>query len=152
MPDALLEHMSVDLRLKRWNAWQAEPDPEARVWLLVRSGTIVGYAATGAPRESPDDDERSNDPGTAAPTKLAEIYACYLHPDCWHSGLGRIIFGHALQDLASRGYEELSLWVLSANQRARKFYERHGFKVDRDNVTKRVFGFPLVHTRYVCKR
>ena len=49
--------------------------------------------------------------------------------------------------LASRGYSVATLWVLEANDQARRFYEAMGFKTY--GVTKEVqLGIPLTAVRY----
>jgi len=49
--------------------------------------------------------------------------------------------------LASRGYFIVTLWVLVANNQARRFYEAMGFQTD--GATKEVqLGIPLTAVRY----
>ena len=50
------------------------------------------------------------------------LNALYVLPEYWDSGLG-----HRL--LAAAGRPRL-LWVLAANDRGRRFYERHGWRPD----------------------
>jgi ribosomal protein S18 acetylase RimI-like enzyme len=48
----------------------------------------------------------------------------------WGKGVGHAMMEFALAELRRQGYHEVVLWVFEANDRARKFYERHGFTID----------------------
>ncbi|MEU4508812.1 GNAT family N-acetyltransferase [Nonomuraea wenchangensis] len=56
-----------------------------------------------------------------------EVYAIYVLPEEFSTGMGRALMASAVEDLASSGHREAGLWVLAANARARRFYERFGF-------------------------
>ena len=81
------------------------------------AGRVVGYIGTGPSR---DED--------LGPTP--EVYAVYLDPDAIGMGVGRTLFGHALDDLRRRGHRVAYLWVLAGNARARRFYEAAGGRPD----------------------
>jgi len=76
---------------------------------------IVGYAGVGPERDA------------AAPPRTGELYALYVHPDSWGSGVGRALADAAVADLQGNGCRAIWLWVLEANIRARHFYTRYGF-------------------------
>jgi len=67
---------------------------------------------------------RDTDPD-AAPS---ELYGIYLHPDYWGRGAGRHLLDCGLAQLTTA--TESTLWVLGSNDRARRFYERQGWKLD----------------------
>jgi ribosomal protein S18 acetylase RimI-like enzyme len=48
----------------------------------------------------------------------------------WSTGLGARLFDAALVALRDAGFEEVLLWVLEENMRARAFYERKGMTID----------------------
>src|SRR5438270_8441550 len=48
------------------------------------------------------------------PPANGEVYALYLEPSLTGRGLGRTLFAHAVEDLASMGYCSASLWVLAS--------------------------------------
>jgi ribosomal protein S18 acetylase RimI-like enzyme len=99
-------------------------------------GAIVGWVAYGTCR----------DPDRAGP-RYGEIFACYVHPDWWRKGTGRLLMGHAIDGLVRSGRDDISLWVLEANDRARRFYEALGFAPD--GTRKLVnFGVPVPEVRY----
>jgi RimJ/RimL family protein N-acetyltransferase len=73
---------------------------------------------------------------------IAGVEACWLHgfyvlPEWWGSGVAAELHDAALQ--STPDCPELRLWVLEENHRARRFYEKHGW---RENGETRVVPFP----------
>lgn len=56
-----------------------------------------------------------------------EIISFYAHPAERGKGYGGLLFEEALRRLHSNGYQNIFVFVLRENQRARKFYADHGF-------------------------
>jgi RimJ/RimL family protein N-acetyltransferase len=54
----------------------------------------------------------------------------------------------AVAGLAQFGYVEATLWVLDANARARRFYERAGWAPDGAVMTDDSRGFRIREVRY----
>ena len=81
------------------------------------AGAIVGFAATGPPLVPAD---------RADPT-VGDLYALYLAPDVWRRGIGTQLHAAALDRLRSCGFTHAGLWVLETNERALRFYYRHGW-------------------------
>ena len=67
------------------------------------------------------------------------LEALYVRPRAWGGGLARRLHAAAVEELERRGGERARLWVLEGNERARRFYERHGWRAD---GTSRVVEFP----------
>jgi putative acetyltransferase len=63
----------------------------------------------------------------------------YVAPDFWARGIGRELHDQVLDRLRRRGSPRCHLWVLEDNDRARRFYERRGW---RENGETRVVPFP----------
>lgn len=61
---------------------------------------------------------------------VGELVGLYLAPDYIGCGLGRRAMDAVKQMLSQRGYQRISLWVLTENHRAKAFYEKSGFKAD----------------------
>ena len=80
-----------------------------RMYVAEAEGGVVGFVDVGRAREACFGCE-------------AELYALYVLPERWGTGLG-----HRL--LVEAG-DVRSLWVLEGNARARAFYEAHGFRPD----------------------
>jgi ribosomal protein S18 acetylase RimI-like enzyme len=72
-----------------------------------------------------------------------------VFPDFWGQGCGHILWRRAEKDLARAKCREVSVWVLGANERARKFYEREGCQADpRANKDAHIGGVKLPEKRY----
>jgi GNAT superfamily N-acetyltransferase len=97
------------------------------------SGVIVGFASVGASRDADAD---------------GELFAIYVDPDHWRTGIGRDLMTAAEQDLRDLGHAEAILWVLADNPRARKFYERVGWHYDGTTRPIEVFGVEVSEVRY----
>ena len=122
LPDDYLNRMRVDGgRRRRWMTEQATAEPPSvRVEsVAVQGGAIVGWVAGGRCRDA-------DRPGPGQ----GEIYAIYVLPEWWGRGVGRLLMAHAVRVLSEAGYRDITLWVLEANQQARRFYQAAGFRPD----------------------
>ncbi|HEY4461458.1 MAG TPA: GNAT family N-acetyltransferase [Streptosporangiaceae bacterium] len=90
---------------------------------------VVGYASYGPERDV--DGTPGPFPGgqDSAGAPVAELYALYVTPDWWSTGTGRALMDRVLAELRAEGYPRIVLWVLTENARARRFYERCGFRL-----------------------
>jgi len=119
LPDEMLDSIDVDEREARHARNLAEPSsPEARWWVLEQQGAVVGWAATGPCRDDGLDE------------CCHELYAIYLLPSHVGEGHGRALIQHCLADVVERGHREMVMWVLTGNERARRFYAAAGFSPD----------------------
>jgi GNAT superfamily N-acetyltransferase len=50
-------------------------------------------------------------------------------PAWWSTGTGRALMDRVLAEVRAEGYPRIVLWVLTENVRARRFYERCGFRL-----------------------
>ena len=74
----------------------------------------------------------------------AEIVAIHTLPESWGTGLGAAMLTEAMDQI---GNQPVFLWAFEENVRARRFYEKHGFRWD---GTQRVSEFDgAVEVRYV---
>ena len=67
------------------------------------------------------------------------LEAIYVRPSSWGGGLAARLHDAAVAELRARGVSRARLWVLEENARARRFYERLGWRPD---GTSRVVEFP----------
>ena len=75
-----------------------------------------------------------------------EVVAIHSLPDSWGTGLGHTMLTEALKQIGDR---PVHLWAFKKNTRARRFYEKHGFRWD---GTERVSEFDdALEVRYVRK-
>ena len=133
LPDSFLEALDSSLE-RRTTYWAAQIEGAdrggRRVIIAEHEGSPVGFATFGpAEGEAPD-------------RQLGEVYAIYLDPAHWSQGYGRALFQAATEGLRGAGFKQAVLWVLESNARARRFYERAGWKPDGE--TKRDERGPVV--------
>ena len=77
------------------------------------------------------------------------FWAVYLIEAFWGKGYGKIVLDFAINELKRAGQKSVSLWVFEENNRARRFYEKHGFSLDgTKRVIDRYGGVPLVQLKY----
>jgi len=107
--------MSIEQRAQVWQQILADGED---AWVAEEGGRIVGWISAAASRDA---DAR---PFTG------EIWAVYVAPDHWRSGIGRLLCADAEQRLATQGMVEVTLWLLRDNERALRFYQSMGFAVD----------------------
>jgi len=117
VPQSVLDGLSIERRAGFWSAMLLEPE-DRRTWVGELDGQIVGFVGTGHPTDD------GLPPGTAA------LETIYLDESARGSGLGRRLIETAVQDLVERGFSSAILWVLTANERARRFYEAAGWLPD----------------------
>jgi GNAT superfamily N-acetyltransferase len=115
LPDEALAALDVDVRSERWREVLAAG---SHTLVAEADGGVYGVASIG----------RSRDPD--AGTDVGELYGLYLRPERWDQGLGRALHDAAVDDLRAQGFAEATLWVLDTNERARRFYERQGWRAD----------------------
>ena len=146
LPDAYLDGLTeqVARREAMWRRQLQEGRPDCPVWVAERGdggGQIVGFCNTAPAASSTD----SASEGTPA---AAELYTIYLDPDAVGTGVGAALMRHGLMDLQARGFHEAVLWVQDTNTRARRFYEKGGWRVDGAEKTETVWDAPVRQVRY----
>ncbi len=113
---------------ERWR-WEKETH---RLTVAEESGEIVGFTYVG-PSETDG---------------AAELYAIHVEPGHVGTGLGRQLMANALEQLADSGEPRAVLWVLEDNVRARRFYERGGWRPDGATRVEPINDVPVVQLRY----
>ena len=73
-----------------------------------------------------------------------ELVALHSLPESWGTGLGHAMLTDALQQIGDR---PVFLWAFKENVRARRFYEKHGFRWDGSERTSQFDG--ALEVRYV---
>ncbi len=135
LPDEYLDSRTVEVRTQQWDAVLADPGP-GHVLVAVLGDRVVGFAQV---RPSGDAD---------APPGTGELRTIYLHPDAWDRGLGRALHDEALQRLEADGHRSATLWMLSTNDRARRFYLRHGWSLIPGLRTQEFGGLVVTDVRF----
>lgn len=81
------------------------------------------------------------------PETACELSGLYLDPDYVGKGYGRFSMDWIKQEIFSRGYNMISLWVFDKNIRAKVFYEKCGFRPDGKRSESGIDG--LLKERYI---
>jgi GNAT superfamily N-acetyltransferase len=87
--------------------------------LMDEQATITGFAHFGPTRDDDDD-----------PTAVAELQTIYLDPLVWRHGGGSLLLHAVVVQMAEAGFHTATAWTLENNDRARCFYEGHGWRLD----------------------
>jgi GNAT superfamily N-acetyltransferase len=133
LPGAALAAIDVDARARFWARILTGELP-GQVWLAEADGAAVGLVSAGparAPEAAPDD---------------RELYALYVAEAVAGTPVGHRLLTTAL---AAMPGARVALWVLEPNARARRFYERAGFRADGTVKHETWHGAPLLQLRYV---
>lgn len=111
LPARTQQAFTVANRRKFWaGIGLGDPAAGRPMFVALDDDAIVGFAVCGPPRnrELPFD---------------AELYVLNVDPGHWRRGIGRCLFARCVEHLSAVGRDSLYLWVLAANERARRFYE-----------------------------
>lgn len=82
--------------------------------VVIENGNIIGTASFCKSRW----EQYSN---------YGEIVSIYFLPAYMGKGYGQHLMKKCIEELNVLGYDNILLWVLEDNQRARRFYEKNGF-------------------------
>jgi RimJ/RimL family protein N-acetyltransferase/ribosomal protein S18 acetylase RimI-like enzyme len=114
-------------------------DPDARTLVAVPGGVLAGvvsYVPASLSRL------RSDDPG------LIHFRRLFIHPG-WHgSGLAQRLHQRAVDDCRARGFTSMVLFTPQAQGRARRFYERQGWRHVADDFSDERLGMPTAQYAY----
>jgi ribosomal protein S18 acetylase RimI-like enzyme len=115
--------------------------------IIAESGEhrAIGFANFGPERGS--DGRQGPAPSPGDEQVRGELYAIYVLPECWSTGVGRALMDAVLAEARRAGYACISLGVLRDNPRARRFYERAGFSPSGDAVVLGDLG-GVIEIRY----
>jgi ribosomal protein S18 acetylase RimI-like enzyme len=137
LPQEYLDSLSVEAWTTTWaKAFSQLPDQAPTTLVGELDGQIIGFTCVGPSR---DDDTN---------TGTGEVWGLYLDPAYWGAGHGESLHTEALKVARASGAVGATLWVLTTNQRARHFYERHGWAADGAEKTAWRGDVRLDETRY----
>lgn len=145
LPDPYLEALDETVRAQRWRdalvagsqAGIACTEEGETVVLVAEDDRheIVGIAAIG--------DDRDGDRPTTG-----ELHMINISPTVWGQGVATQLLRAAEEELRGLGFTDAVLWVLEANHRARRFYEREGWTIDGAVKEETRRGFVARQVRY----
>ncbi|GAA3794963.1 GNAT family N-acetyltransferase [Streptomyces chiangmaiensis] len=136
MPQPYLDALSVSEDAERRRARFRDGDDRVVNLVAEQDGEIVGWAAHGPYR---DGEVRTSD---------AELYAIYIDPTHLGNGIGQALLEKSVSQCAPV-HARMFLWVLKDNARARRFYERAGFRADGAEEPFDAGGVAVPEVRYV---
>jgi GNAT superfamily N-acetyltransferase len=142
VPPAVLAEWIADAPAmwQRWRDAIAErpPDHPSRAWVAERDGVLLGYATTTA----------ATSEYRPPPDGAGELTNLYLDPDAIGTGVGRMLYEHAVDDLREHGFDPLVVWAFRDNPRAAAFYPRMGLVIDVPDHDWVLGGVPCPIVRY----
>ncbi|UJR85090.1 GNAT family N-acetyltransferase [Sandaracinus amylolyticus] len=133
LPDAFLDGLSVRDRAARWRDILARDAPRERTWIALDDHDAQGFVSIGPGRDVPED--------------VGELYAMYVTSRSAGTGVARTLMSHALDALRVDSGRAI-LWVLEHNARARRFYEREGWRADGATQRDTIGGLEVRELRY----
>ncbi|HJQ76677.1 MAG TPA: GNAT family N-acetyltransferase [Acidimicrobiia bacterium] len=112
--------------------WASYLSRGSRVHVAEHDGAVVGFCTPGV----------SNEAG------WGEIFAIYVHPEHWGTGIGRELIVAGESTVLASGLDRALLWVLEDNRRARAFYERQGWSPGKPIRIENIGGVQVTEVRY----
>lgn len=139
VPQSYLDAMYPEKTLDRWREAATGKHLGAHLLIAEEDGKIIGFETYGPTRE-PSFGYRG------------ELYAAYFLPGAMGKGLGTEMMKIVVRDLAAQGLNDMIVWVMEANERGRRFYEkilggavvpgsRKSFEIEGATVWEIAYGF-----------
>lgn len=138
VPDEYLADMDRPERVDVWRERVSTPDPFATFVAIDEHDAIAAYCTVGVLRT----EDGKGEPGAG------ELMAIYVDPTRYRSGAGRAVHDAGIDHLIQRGFEWAGLWVFTANDSARAFYEACGWTADGAIHEDEIRGRTIHETRY----
>jgi GNAT superfamily N-acetyltransferase len=115
IPQQVLDELSVDESINRWQERIEKPKSTEQLLIVVNNDDVLGFAMFGESREAMN-----------LPQAYGEIYALYVHPNHWRKGAGKALIHNAFKWFDENHFPGVYLWTLKENRQARSFYENAG--------------------------
>lgn len=137
MPDEYLDGLSIDERTTMWTESLERPLGPRRARLVAQddAGTVTGFILIG-----PEGGDDTVDRG--------QLFVINVDPDHWGTGVGPALHDAGVELLRDFGFESAVLWVHPDNERARRFYERRGWRCDDVERREELLGVDVPEIRY----
>jgi GNAT superfamily N-acetyltransferase len=123
VPQAVLDARDDDSSEQRWIHAFTDEWREGEATFLAEddAGRAIGMISCGPAAQNY---------GPSPPQGFGEVYALYLRGGVQGSGVGRALLVRGVDHLREAGFQRAVLWVIDANERARRFYEADGWRPD----------------------
>lgn len=136
IPDTYLDSLSVEKRTALWKQILGEKQSTGRVLVAEEEGQLTGFMSVGPSHEKDTTPE------------VGKLHAIYLAPSRMGQGIGTALMEAGLTALRDMGFAEAILWVLTSNEKARRFYEKHGWSADGHTLIDETEERALHESRY----
>jgi GNAT superfamily N-acetyltransferase len=104
--------MDPEKTVTQWrDAMRGETSSGAHVLVAEENAKIVGFQVYGPAREP-------------AFGYSGELYAAYFLPEAMGKGLGTAMVKRVVEGLGATGLNDMIVWVMEANERGGRFYEK----------------------------
>ena len=136
VPERVLDGLSQEAMTALFDRSLGRVTPQGPFYLVVEAPGygVVGYLGGGP--------ERTGDPAFTG-----EVLQLYVLPTWQARGLGRRLLGMGARRLEQRGHHSLLIWVYTANEAGRRFYEALGGAYLREREVE-IFGARMQETAY----
>ncbi len=118
LTEAELEALSVEEAAADFTQGLADLPPGSAVLVAELAGHLVGYAYV---LTSPEAD---------VPAGTSLLGSLYVTEDVAGTDVARVLMDKAIEHARAAGQGLLTVWVRRENGRARRYYEKHGMRLD----------------------
>lgn len=113
----LYQNLSVEGRIPVYERWLSEKRFTLYVYEEPETGKILGMMGIGMC----EDEDKTN---------AFELHFIYVDPDYVRMGIGSEMLAFYEEAGMAQGCTDFVIWVLEENEKGRKFYEKHGYRLD----------------------
>lgn len=147
VPDEYLDNLTFESRRKLIERLIVTPPFERQKTLVAEQvsdseNSVVGFVTFGKANQSSKILE-------LVYGAFGEIYAIYVEPNVWGTGVGRTLLKAAVTELRRDGFYNTLLWVYEENVTSRGFYEKLGFAADGAKRSEEISGRLANEVRYI---
>lgn len=119
VPQAYLDELKEDFWFPAFDTWFNDKALSAKV--MLDNGIMFGCVTYGKARDQ-------------LRTDWGEVVSLYLLPEYFGKGYGRTLLESAMLDFKQSGFKNIYLWVLKDNKRARRFYEKNNWTLNKEDI------------------
>jgi GNAT superfamily N-acetyltransferase len=137
VPVGAFDRRDLPVRREWWVGEIAARTPRSGVLVAEADGEVGGFVRIGPTRD-----------GDGDPEATGEVMAIFVARDRLGRGVGRALLGAAETALREAGFAQATLWIAVGNERARRFYEAAGWRLDGAEKLEPVANFQAPCVRY----
>ncbi|HEX6685451.1 MAG TPA: GNAT family N-acetyltransferase [Candidatus Limnocylindrales bacterium] len=116
----MLAAMQAGVTPQKWAERMRNSTEGGRMLVAEEGGRIVGFIFVV--------------PGEYGEPGVGDVDALHVDPEHQGAGIGTQLLRAGLEFLAGQGFSKYVLWVLDGNERAMRFYRKHGWQHDGQRV------------------